>query len=213
MTQGPVETTLISLNDAPPSMPAERREGERFLTLFRVGSLHVGERRELCLIKNVSAGGMRIRAYATIDPGTVVSIELKCGQPVGGQVTWYRDGDAGIEFDSPIDVVDLLSAGADGPRPRMPRVQVDAAIMLREGANLSRVMLCDLSQGGMKIRCEAWHAPGTNIVVTLPGLSPIAAVICWSDDGFCGVSFNKPLALETLVGWIRERQARKQRAS
>ena len=151
MTQGPVETTLISLNDAPPSMPAERREGERFLTLFRVGSLHVGERRELCLIKNVSAGGMRIRAYATIDPGTVVSIELKCGQPVGGQVTWYRDGDAGIEFDSPIDVVDLLSAGADGPRPRMPRVQVDAAIMLREGANLSRVMLCDLSQGDLSV--------------------------------------------------------------
>lgn len=212
MNQRPVETTLISLGEDPPPMPPERREGERFMTLFRVGSLAIGSRRELCLIKNVSAGGMRIRTYSPIDPGTAVSIELKCGQPVRGAVSWYRDGDAGVEFETPIDVVDLLSSSAEGPRPRMPRVEVDAAITLREGANVSRVVLCDLSQGGMKIRCDTWRPAGTAVVAILPGLAPIAGVVCWSEDGASGISFNRPLALETLVGWVRERQGRQQRA-
>ena len=65
----PVETTLYSLRDSPPG-PPERRAGERHLTLLRVGSLIIGDRRELCLIKNVSAGGMLIRAYCDIALGT-----------------------------------------------------------------------------------------------------------------------------------------------
>ena len=65
----PVETTLYSLSDRTPD-PAERREGERFLTLFRVGTVMIGDRRELCLIKNISAGGMMIRPYCKVEPGT-----------------------------------------------------------------------------------------------------------------------------------------------
>jgi len=61
----PIETTLYSLGDAPPPAQAERRDGDRTLTLFRVGSLMIGKRRELCLIKNISAGGMLIRAERT----------------------------------------------------------------------------------------------------------------------------------------------------
>ena len=47
----PVETTLYSLSGAPPE-PDDRRDGSRHLTLFRVGSITIGDRRELCLIRN-----------------------------------------------------------------------------------------------------------------------------------------------------------------
>ena len=81
MEEQPVETTLYSLSEAPPE-PRERRDGDRHLTLFRVGSITIGDRRELCLIKNISAGGMMIRAYCPIAEGTALSVELKSGQPV-----------------------------------------------------------------------------------------------------------------------------------
>ena len=45
MEEQPVETTLYSLSDNAPE-PVERRDIERHLTLFRVGSVTVGERRE-----------------------------------------------------------------------------------------------------------------------------------------------------------------------
>ena len=48
-----------------------------------------------------------------------------------------------------IDVIEILSASADGPRPRMPRVEVDCIATVRDGANVYRLPLCDISQGGV----------------------------------------------------------------
>ena len=62
--------------------PSDRRDGERLMTLYRVGSLSIDDRRELCLIKNISAGGMMVRAYCVIPQGTRLTVEFKCGQPI-----------------------------------------------------------------------------------------------------------------------------------
>src|SRR5262245_57948424 len=101
----PVETTLYSLSDRVPD-PAERRDDERYLTLFRVGTVTVNERRELCLIKNISAGGMMIRPYCKLTIGDRVFVELKRGEQIPGVVGWLRDDSAGVEFDERIDVVE-----------------------------------------------------------------------------------------------------------
>lgn len=103
MEQLPIETTTYSLSSEPPA-PDCRRGNQRHLTLFRVGSLAIGERRELCLIKNISAGGMMFHAYGTIVKGTRLSVELNCGQSIYGHVTWSRGRDIGVEFDTEIDV-------------------------------------------------------------------------------------------------------------
>ena len=120
MNEMPAETTLYSLADAPPA-PIDRREADRKLTLFRVGSMIIDGRRELCLIKNLSAGGMMIRAYCAIAVGTRLAVELKCGQAVEGTALWVKGDVVGVEFDSPVDVVELLATSMEGPRPRMPR--------------------------------------------------------------------------------------------
>lgn len=200
----PVETTLYSLSDAPPA-PAgdeDRREGQRHMTLYRVGSILVEGRRELCLIKNISAGGMMIRLYCSIGDGTPVTVELKSGQPIGGRISWTRDQVAGIAFDRSIDVIDILSTTMDGPRPRMPRIETDCHATLREGANVVRVQACDISQGGMKIRSDTIFEHGADVIVTLPGLEPQRGIACWCDNGFAGVTFNRLLPLGELVAWL-----------
>ena len=127
MNSQPVETTLYSLSDAPPSPKPgeERREGERHMTLYRVGSILVEDRRELCLIKNISAGGMMVRIYCPVVDGTPLTIELKSGQPIRGKVSWVKDNQVGVTFDQPVDVIDILSSSMNGPRPRMPRIETD----------------------------------------------------------------------------------------
>src|SRR5881628_1605986 len=86
-----VETTLYSISAKPPGRP-ERRHDDRYVSLLRVGALQIGDRRELCLIRNISAGGMMIRPYSPIDPETHVSIELKQGDMVSGVVHWSEEG-------------------------------------------------------------------------------------------------------------------------
>lgn len=204
MERQKVETTLYSLSDVPPAAPKERRSGDRVTTLYRVGSLLIGERRELCLIKNICAGGMMVRAYCAIAEGTLVTVELKCGQPISGVVSWARDVHVGISFDAPIDVIDILTTSMDGPRPRLPRIQVDRFITLREGASTYRLRLSDISQGGLKICCETHIEPGSDVVVTLAGIAPQPAVVRWIEGSYMGVTFNHMLALPTLVEWLRE---------
>jgi len=202
----PVETTLYSLSDAPPGADGNRREVERHMTLYRVGSILVEGRRELCLIKNISAGGMMIRLHCTIQEHTPVTVELKSGQPIRGRISWTRDHIAGIVFDQTVDVIDILSSAMNAPRPRMPRIETHCHASLREGANALRVRVCDISQGGVKLECQTILAKGADVVVTLPGLEPQPGLACWVDGGFIGVAFNRLLPLGELVTWLHEQR-------
>ncbi|MDP9424159.1 MAG: PilZ domain-containing protein [Pseudomonadota bacterium] len=211
----PVETTLYSLSEAPPA-PAgdsDRRDGQRVMTLYRVGSILVEDRRELCLIKNISGGGMMIRLYCSICDGTPVTVELKSGQPISGRISWTRDQNAGIAFDRPIDVIDILSTAMDGPRPRMPRIETSCHATLREGANVVRVQACDISQGGLKVRTATMFQQGAEVIVTLPGLEPQRGIACWSDNGYAGITFNRLLPLGELVAWLHEERETQRSAS
>ncbi|HEU0309762.1 MAG TPA: PilZ domain-containing protein [Sphingomicrobium sp.] len=204
----PVETTLYSLSDAAPAPAGEpdRREGERHMTLYRVGSIRVENRRELCLIKNISAGGMMIRLYCSIADGTPVTVELKSGQPINGKISWTRDHNAGVAFDAPVDVIDILSNSMEGPRPRMPRIEIGCHATLRDGANVLRVEACDISQGGVKIRTDTILPQGADVIVTLLGLEPQPSIACWNADGYVGITFNRLLPLGELVAWLQEQR-------
>ena len=205
MNSQPVETTRYSLSDSPPAPAPEpdRRDGERHMTLYRVGSILVDDRRELCLIKNISAGGMMVRLYCSVAEGTAVTVELKSGQPIQGLVSWVRDQQAGVAFDEPVDVIDILSASMTGPRPRMPRIETNCHATLRDGATTLRVKVCDISQGGVKIACETIVPRGADVVIILPGIDPQPGIACWTDGGLTGITFNRLIPLGQLVGWLQ----------
>ena len=203
--EDPVDTTLYSLSDAAPD-PVERRDGERHLTLFRVGTIIIGDRRELCLIKNVSAGGMLIRSYSALETGTAVAIELKHGETISASVSWTRDECAGIEFDVPVDVVDLLASSMDGRKPRMPRIEVCCIASVRQDGDVFGMRACDISQGGIKVESDGALKVGADVVVTLPGLSPMQGVVRWKEAASYGITFNRLMALSTLVGWLQDQR-------
>jgi hypothetical protein len=203
--QQAVETTIYSLAASPPKQP-DRRESDRYLSLLRVGAIAIEGKRELCLIRNISAGGMMIRAYSPIAVGTRLAVELKQGDPVEGTVKWVEDDLTGVAFDEPIDVVLLLSAPGDGPRPRLPRIEVDCTAWVREDGDVVRARVSNISQGGVCVQSDAALTLGADVVVTLPGLTPAAGIVKWSDEATYGISFNRALVLSNLVAWLKDQQ-------
>ncbi len=206
MEEQPVESTLYSLSEAPPP-PAERRDSDRHLTIYRVGSILLGDRRELCLIKNISAGGMMVRVYCAVFVGTRVAVELKSGVPIEGEISWVRGSSAGVKFHSPIDVIDVLSASMSGPRPRMPRIALHCPATVRDGANVIRLRVHNISQGGVKVETEAALPIGIDVILTLPGLDPQPAVVRWADEGHAGITFNRLIPFPTLVEWLEQQRS------
>ena len=209
MDDQPVETTLYSLTDSPPE-PPQRRSEERFLSLLRVGSLIFEDRRELCLIRNISAGGMMVRAYSPVSPGTRVSVELKEGEPIQGKALWAKDGLVGINFDEHIDVLLLIAPTDDGPRPRMPRIEISCTSWVREGANVRRTKVHNVSQGGICVESPAEFSINANVIVSLLGLSPIPGVVRWRHENCYGIAFNRVFPLSDLVGWLQAQQGQEQ---
>jgi hypothetical protein len=201
----PIETTVYSMSDDPPP-ETDRRTDERHLTLFRVGTIILGDQRELCLVKNLSGGGALVRVYCTIECETRLHIELKEQQPIPGKVTWVRGGDVGITFDEPVDVVEILTTSADGPKPRMPRIETNCVCFVREGAVVNRVVLLNISQGGLSVESPNNLTVGGHVTVSLPGLRPQGATVRWNDGSRYGISFNTVLPLAGLVDWLQSRK-------
>jgi hypothetical protein len=189
-------------------LPSDRRDGERYLTLLRVGSMTVDGQRHLCLIRNVSCGGMLIRTYSDMRPGTRLSIEFKHGESVAGTVRWVSDGNIGLMFDHAIDVLQLLETAVNGPRPRMPRVEVGAVAWVREGAATCRAETIDISQGGIKLRLAKPLSLRSQVVVTLTGLPSLAGAVCWNHEDCYGIRFDQVMQLQSLIRWLKTRQER-----
>jgi hypothetical protein len=190
----------------PPRIP-ERRAEERFLSLLRVGALRIGDRRELCLIRNISAGGMMIRPYSPIAIGTALSIELKHGDSVSGVAQWCERGLVGIVFDEPIDVLALLSASGMEARPRMPRIELDCMAMVRDGADVHRARAGNISQGGIGIRLGGDLEVGAQVVVSLAGLPPAAGVVKWREGEEYGIGFNRVFPVSELMCFLQEKKS------
>lgn len=201
------EQTTFSLSNAPPRQP-ERRRQPRHITILRVGTVFLENRRELCLIRNISAGGMLAHIYSVVAEGQPVAVELKSNQRLSGTVSWIDGSNVGIRFDELVDVEDLLasqSAMDNGWRPRLPRVEVDRLATVRVGSRTYGVSTRDISQGGVKIETDAPFEQGIEVVLTLDKFRPIHGVVRWYSEGLCGIAFNQVLPFRELIDWLRSR--------
>lgn len=199
------EETVFSFSSAAPQ-PTERRRQARHLTILRVGTLLVDGRRELCLIRNISAGGLMAHVYSNFREGQLVSVELKTNQQTSGRVSWINGSNIGITFDEMIDVEEMLANQSlidNGWRPRLPRVEVDRMATVRIGARTFWVSTLDISQGGVKIQTDEPFEPGEDVVIMLDKFRPVAGVVRWHQDGLAGISFNQVIPFRELMDWLR----------
>ena len=181
------------------------RAAPRCVVVLRVGVLvRAGDSRQLCLVRNISPGGMMIRAFSAVEPDEPVTVELRADRPLRGRIVWTREGDAGIRFDRTVDVGDCLAPPplAPGWRARAPRIDVDRLAMIRAGSDISFASARNISQGGVRLACERLIERGTQIVLTLEGFRPVEGVVRWNRDGLCGISFNQALAAAELSRWL-----------
>ncbi len=202
--QSPVEETTFSLSRAAPA-PPERRQQARHITILRVGTLIIDGARELCLVRNISAGGLMAHVYSNLEAGARLTVELRCDDPIAGTVTWIDGNNVGIGFDAEIDVEALLAppAAVGGRQPRMPRVQVNRCATFRIGGRTFWSETRDISQGGVKLEVDGSFRIGDQAVVTLDGFRPLPGVIRWSQEGLIGIAFNEVVPFRELMRWLR----------
>lgn len=204
---------LGSPEPEPPPQPAaeqDRRQEARQITVRLVAKLRTPLREELCLVRNLSTGGLTTHIYSAIDADGAVTFEFASGVVIAGKIIWQRDNMAGVQFDERIDPALILSVRErfpDAPSPRAPRVEVNIPATARvEGAHLP-VTLNNISQGGAQIRAEEPIDVGEKVTLLVDGLPPATGRVRWSRDGVAGIAFHVPLPFDILAQWLPMVQA------
>lgn len=197
---------LPSLNGPTAMADDEHRQSERKVVTVRWVAKLSGEKgQELCLIRNVSAGGVMANIYSEHEIGEHIALEIRSGQLLEGEIVWLRDGCAGVRFFSEVDVDEMLkSVSADRPglRSRAPRIEVYGQANIRIGSTAYTVDLCDLSQGGVKVALPGPIEPDKEVVVSISGLEDRKSLIRWQRNGRAGLSFVRPISFDLLVEWL-----------
>lgn len=197
--------------DAPSSaatLDAERRHGARHIAVMRVAKLHTRHGEELCLVRNISAGGLMAHIWSDLTRGDPLTAEFKSGHRASGHVVWRHENRIGMQFGDDIDVPTVLG-GDEDPAPgfhaRAPRINIAARGRLRCGAHYYAVDLRDISQGGARITSadpDVWEKIDGPIVLSLTGLPAIEGTARWHDSSNAGLAFNTPIPLDTIARWI-----------
>lgn len=190
----------------------ERRRDPRQVTVLRVAKLHSAAGEELCLVRNISSGGLMAHVYSTLATGDHVTVEFRSGHAIPGHILWQRNGLAGMEFDEKVDTTSVLSGDDLSPQPaqqRAPRVELELPGRIRVGARYHAATLLNISQGGAKIRAAEEIEPAEKLVLMVNGLPPVAASVRWRDNDQTGIAFDIPVPFDVLAQWIpmMQRQA------
>lgn len=182
----------------------DRRGSERHISVLQVAKLVSKHGEELCIVRDISSGGLKAEIYSRLYRGEEVSVAFKSGHTVSGKVAWADDRHIGVAFADEIDPGDLLVRGErdlDGNLLRAPRLRVDIPARLRVGGETLSIHLCDVSQDGCKIRTRSALTQGSGCEIWLPALGYRIASVRWVRDDHAGILLHERLRYSDFATW------------
>lgn len=201
------ETDSAGLPAAPPgNQGLDQRSDRRVALLLRAGKLVSPAGEFLCIVRDVSAGGIKARLLHDL-PGTgSFDLELANGEVYPLELIWQKDGQAGFRFlERPIDVHGLVDEPCALPK-RGLRLRLTMPVTVIEGGAERAAVLRDISQHGAQIEIEPGLAMGQRIKLRGPGLPELQATVRWRRRGAHGLVFQRGFRLDELaelVGRLR----------
>lgn len=174
--------------------------------LDRAAIYEAGERHE-CDIRKISPLGTTIRGAVSRAPGEEVAIELATGQRPTGTIEWVANGEAGIRFRDPIDMMALLNRqliSQPAERRAMPRVELRCPVGVKWGGQVAAAALRNISARGLQIEGEGLPARETFVSLFIDGLVMPAGEVVWRKDRLAGIELMQELNWSSIMPWIRE---------
>src|SRR3954471_10221076 len=87
----------------------ELRSEARVVSVFRLAKL-VGAAEELCLIRNISAHGVKLEVFSPKTVGEAVAVDFGDGVARPAEVRWVRDDCIGLSFGEAINLAETLAS-------------------------------------------------------------------------------------------------------
>lgn len=188
--------------DAPqpgaPPLGAELRGAPRFALMLRSAKLIADGTEYLCIIRDVSQTGLKLRLFHPAPRAEHMVIETASGQLYPMQMVWESNNEAGFRFLQPIDVETFVSES--GPYPKRPlRLRVHHPASIRTGTETRDATILDISRQGARVALRSKLAIGQQVLLEATELPLFQATVCWRREPEYGLVFSHLMGLEELA--------------
>lgn len=181
------------------SVDAERRASQRVTLLIRPAKLIADDREFLCVVRDLSDGGIKVRLFAPVPDHQRLVIEFDTGERQRIKIVWQAGELAGFAFVDPVDV-DRLIASHQGTFPRrQPRLNVAFEAVLCTAGLRTPVVVRDISQRGASVECNGWLMIDELVRLESEVLPTLHAKVRWRRPPRYGLIFEQTFQLPDLA--------------
>jgi hypothetical protein len=185
-----------SAQDDPP--PQENRSAPRFFALIRSAKLISAQGEFVCVVRDVSASGVRLRCFHTVPRETTMALELQNGDTFEIERMRSQGEEASFRFAGPVPIERLVQESALYPR-RPLRLNIAIPLTLRTPTGRVAAVTHNMSQQGCRVQAALPLALDQSVVVESPHLPGIRAKVRWRRDGDCGLVFDDTFSLRDFA--------------
>lgn len=183
----------------------EQRVQPRFALLLRSAKLVSSSGEFLCIVRDVSESGAKLRIFHPVVAGEKLSLEVASGERFGVEKVWEKEGEAGFRFTDAVDVMRFVAEA--GPFPKRPvRIKLSHPAKLSYGDCVAPGVIRDLSRQGAKLETEQRLALGQTLRLEGDYLPEFEATVCWRRHPYYGLVFRQLMSLEELALRVHEVQ-------
>ncbi len=195
-TQLPGEPRQHQLG-APPG--AELRSAPRYALLIRTAKIIADGREFLCIIRDASATGLKIRLFTDLPSARELAVEMMTGDRYPVELVWQADDFAGLRFPQEIDIERLLDESRGAYPKRKIRLQIVLGGVLHSGGEAVPVVFRNLSQQGACLESEKWLLMNELVRIETGVTPPLYAKVRWRSHPRYGMIFEHTFGLEELA--------------
>lgn len=182
---------------APPG--SELRSAPRYALLIRTAKIIADGREFLCIIRDASVSGLKIRLFSPLPHARDLAVELMTGDRYPVELVWQADDYAGLRFPQEIDVERLLDESRGAFPKRQIRLQIVLSGVLHSGGEAIPVSFHNLSQQGACIDSEKWLLMNELVRLETGVTQPLYAKVRWRSHPRYGLIFEHTFRLEELA--------------
>ena len=189
-----MDDRAISDGEAEQRSFEEMRGAQRFTLLIRTAKLVCESGEFLCIIRDVSATGLRLRLFHALPADGHMALELANGEVYFVERVWERDSHAGFRFATPIDVQAFIAEVSPYPR-RQPRLRLQFPAVLSCEGQASVATVRDFSPQGARIETTRFLAISQRIKLEGDLFPAMIAKVCWRSGADYGLVFEQVFSL------------------
>jgi hypothetical protein len=177
----------------------QQRTAPRTNLLIRAAKIVSASGDHLCVLRDVSEGGVKAHLLEPLPTNERLSLELVTGERFAIEKVWQEGERAGFRFIEPVSFAQLIAEAPAGRSKRSLRLRFDEPLLIHANGHRLGGQFRDISQYGASLSCADHLALGQRVRLEWRFQGPIDARVRWRRNPHYGLAFEQTFRLEELA--------------